>query len=91
MADIPGLKTDYTAAVTAGDKFFFGPECPKPGHGQVRYVNGRFCLACAKEKAQRRRVREQSSRTDTGGFNHRVFVLKKTLLQPDNRLEMKNS
>ncbi len=70
------LKTDHAAAVVAGDKLFVGVECRKPGHGRVRYVNGRTCLACSKENAARRRLRrDQSSRTDPGGFGRRVFVL----------------
>ncbi len=74
--DTSTLKTDYTTAFAAGDKLFIGVECRKPGHGRVRYVNGRTCLACSKENAARRRQRrDQSSRTDHGGFSRRVFVL----------------
>ncbi len=73
--DISSLKTDHAAAMAAGDKLFIGVECRKPGHGQVRYVNGRTCLVCSQENAARRRQRDQSSRTDHGGFGRRVFIL----------------
>ncbi len=67
--DTSDLKTDHAAAFAAGDKLFIGVECRKPGHGLVRYVNGRTCLACSKENAARRRQRrDQSSRTDTVGL-----------------------
>ncbi|TKI04807.1 hypothetical protein [Martelella alba] len=82
--DISTLKTDHTAAVAAGDKFYIGTECDRPGHGRVRYVNGRMCLACCKDKARRRRLQDQSSRTDPDGFNRRVFILgdPKRILNP---------
>lgn len=69
------LKTDYAAARAAGDKFYLGPVCSRPGHGAVRYVNSRACRDCSREKAARRRQEDRTSRTDDGGFTRRVFVL----------------
>jgi hypothetical protein len=79
--DTSALKTGHAAAAAAGDKFYLGVECKKPGHGRVRYVNGHTCLVCSYENAARRRRRDQSSRTDTNGFNCPVFVLGKSLSQ----------
>jgi len=79
--DTSTLKKDHAAAEAAGDKLYIGVRCRKYGHGQVRYVKGRTCLACSRENAARRRRRDQSSRTDISGYNRPVFVLGKSLLQ----------
>ncbi len=73
--DYVNLKTNYAAALTAGDKLYLGPQCAKPGHGCVRYVSGRSCRECTREKGARRGKRDRSSRTDQDGFTRRVFVL----------------
>ncbi len=73
--DCQNLKTDYAAAFAAGDKLYLGSECAKPGHGRVRYVSGRACRECTREKCARRHLRDRSSRTDHEGFTRRVFVL----------------
>ena len=73
--DTSNLKTDHAEAVAAGDKFYLGQECTKPGHGRVRFVKSRSCRECGREKCERHRLRDQSSRTDPDRFSRRVFVL----------------
>ncbi len=73
--DPSNLKTNYASAAAAGDRLYLGGECEKPGHGRIRYVSGRTCRECCREKGVRRRLRDQSSRTDPCGFSRRVFVL----------------
>lgn len=73
--DYANLKADYAAAFAAGDKLYLGSECAKPGHGRVRYVSGRSCRECTREKCARRHLRDRSSRTDQEGFTRRAFIL----------------
>ncbi|TCL06844.1 hypothetical protein EZJ58_5141 [Sodalis ligni] len=73
--DISNLKSEHAEAVAVGDKLYLGPECTKPGHGCVRYVNSRACRECGREKCEKHRLRDQSSRTDPDRFSRRVFVL----------------